>query len=301
MLYNLFHYKQLKHNVRLYRKLGIKKFYFSPISSADFANCDPQALMAGKPRVNLQSTAIYQAADADTRQSLDSFGDKGFAILKSYLKPNSIEAINQSIDSLLHAKKIKYKYGNKIMFAIHHSQILRNVATNQDLVELLHALGDGEMQLFQSINFKTGSQQKSHSDSIHMTTFPQGGLLGLWIALEDIGEDQGPLHYYPGSHKLPYYMNADYHNEGNFFLTGNKTYWDYEAMIAQKMNEAKLEKQTFTAKKGDALIWHANLIHGGEPHANKSKSRKSVVFHYFNKQCICYHEINQRPALMRPL
>jgi hypothetical protein len=47
------------------------------------------------------------------------------------------------------------------------------------------------------------------------------------------------------------------------------------------------------------MIWHANLFHGGEPHLDKSKTRKSVVFHYFDENSICYHEITQRPALMR--
>ncbi len=59
-----------------------------------------------------------------------------------------------------------------------------------------------------------------------------------------------------------------------------------------------MEKQVFTAKKGDLLIWHANLMHGGEPHTNKEKTRKSMVFHYFNENYICYHEITQRPALI---
>jgi ectoine hydroxylase-related dioxygenase (phytanoyl-CoA dioxygenase family) len=131
-----------------------------------------------------------------------------------------------------------------------------------------------------------------------MTTFPLGGLLGVWIALEDIDEDNGPLHYYPKSHLLPYYLNADYGNEGNSLLLGPKDYTEYEKMIEGKVKELSLQKKIFTAKKGDLLIWHANLLHGGEPHNNKSKTRKSMVLHYYNTDCICYHEITQRPALM---
>jgi hypothetical protein len=43
-----------------------------------------------------------------------------------------------------------------------------------------------------------------------------------------------------------------------------------------------LKKQAFAPKKGQALIWHANLIHGGGApygvHANKT--RKSFVVHF---------------------
>jgi ectoine hydroxylase-related dioxygenase (phytanoyl-CoA dioxygenase family) len=80
---------------------------------------------------------------------------------------------------------------------------------------LVAALLGHETTLFQSINFLTGSEQRTHSDSIHMSTFPLGGMAAAWVALEDITPGNRPLHYYPGSHKLPYYLNADYQNEGN--------------------------------------------------------------------------------------
>jgi ectoine hydroxylase-related dioxygenase (phytanoyl-CoA dioxygenase family) len=132
-----------------------------------------------------------------------------------------------------------------------------------------------------------------------MTTYPLGGLLGVWIALEDITTENGPLHYYPGSHKLPYYLNSDYNNEGTDYMIGDKSYAEYEKMMQQKIAEQGLKKEIFKAKKGDLLIWHANLFHGGEPHTNKNMTRKSMVLHYFKEHSICYHEITQRPALIK--
>ncbi len=38
IIYNFFHKDKLKHNIPLYRKYGIKKNYYSPISSKDFAH-----------------------------------------------------------------------------------------------------------------------------------------------------------------------------------------------------------------------------------------------------------------------
>lgn len=32
-------------------------------------------------------------------------------------------------------------------------------------------------------------------------------MCGVWVALEDVGPDQGPLVYYPGSHRWPIYGN----------------------------------------------------------------------------------------------
>ncbi|NNE27850.1 MAG: phytanoyl-CoA dioxygenase family protein [Saprospiraceae bacterium] len=297
-LYNIFKYKKLKHNTALYKSLGLRKWYFSPISSRDFKKLD----VSNKREVDakaLERSAIFESIDRDSQLSLQQYDENGYAILKSYISKEKVDEINNKIDGLLASGEIKFRYGNKLMFAIHHSEILRSIARDPKLTELLDILLDGKSTLFQSINFLKGSEQKSHSDSVHMTTYPLGGLLGVWIALEDIDAENGGLHYYPGSHKLPYYLNSDYDNEGTWLMLGKYDYTAYEAMIEAKIQQHGIEKKVFNAKAGDVLIWHANLLHGGEAHTDTSRTRKSMVFHYFDKNSICYHEITQRPALMR--
>lgn len=298
VLYNFFQRRKLLHNTRLYKLLGLKKFYFSPVSGSDFNNVDKSLLGKDDRIPPISDTAIFKKMDVQSRQSLLNFDNDGYAVLNNYFDTTTVDAINSEIESLLDQGKVKFKYGNKIMFAVNQSGLLKAIGENKELIAVLSSLLHEQVKLFQSINFKTGSEQHTHSDSIHMTTFPLGGLLGVWIALEDIEADNGPLHYYPGSHKLPYYLNKDYDNEGNAFLLGNKDYTAYEAMIATKLAEQASAKKVFTASKGDVLIWHANLFHGGEPHLNKAKSRKSMVLHYFAINRICYHEITQRPALI---
>ncbi|MFX6869154.1 phytanoyl-CoA dioxygenase family protein, partial [Acinetobacter baumannii] len=46
---------------------------------------------------------------------------------------------------------------------------------------------------------------------MHFSSLPTGFMCGLWVALEDITINQGPLHYYPGSHLLPEF---DYYEFG---------------------------------------------------------------------------------------
>jgi len=302
-VYNFFHRKQLIHNEIVYKKLNLKKKYYSPISSKDFVglpgNVDTYPELASKAA--LEHCKVYKELSVSDQKSLSEFNEKGYAILSRYLSDKQVDEINDEIKQLLKKKRVKPLRNNKIMFAIHASPLLRHIANNEKLREVLSALLGGNAILFQSINFTMGSEQASHSDSIHMTTFPLGGLLGVWIALEDISEDNGPLHYYPGSHKLPYYLNAEYNNEGNSFLIGDKSYTEYENMINGKITSLGLKKEIFKAKKGDLLIWHANLFHGGEPHLDKTKTRKSMVLHYFREGSVCYHEIKQRPALIKQI
>jgi phytanoyl-CoA hydroxylase len=296
-LYNFFHKEELKHNIPNYRKYGLAKKYYSPISSLDFKHLPQDKLVVDSEK--LYATNIYKQGDLETKEQIENYSKTGYIVLKNFLSDTNAENINKEINDLLEQKRVTFKYGNKIMFALHHSQLLRDTGKDEKLIELLNVLIDGKAKLFQSINFLSGSEQDTHSDSIHMTTYPLGGLLGVWIALEDIDETNGALHYYPGSQNLPYYLNEEYDNVGTKFLIGDKDYTAYEKMLQEKIATLGLQKEIFRAKKGDVLIWHANLMHGGEAHTDKSKSRKSMVFHYFKEGSICYHELTQRPALMR--
>lgn len=294
-LYNLFQYKKLKHNIPLYRKFGLKKNYFSSLSSKDF-----RQLPENKRKVHfekIQQTAFFKNLSEENQKSAETFDEKGFLVIRNYLNSETVDQINTEIENLLADGTIKFRYGGKLMFVIHHSELIKNIGNDPQLLEFLSVLMDGEAKLFQSINFINGSQQKTHSDSIHMTTYPLGGLLGVWIALEDVDEENGALHYIPGSHKLPYFLNSDYDNEGSALKLGEKSYTAYEEFLEKKVQELGLKKEIFRAKKGDLLIWHANILHGGEPHTDKSRTRRSLVYHYFDAQSICYHEVTQRPAL----
>lgn len=295
MLYNFFKKSKLKHNIPLYKKYGVNKSYFSSISSRDFAHLPQKQRSIAEQQ--LTSTAFFKSLSEENKDSALRYDDNGYMILRNFISPETAENINIEIEKLMKDGTLKFHYGGKLMFAIHHSEIIRNIGSDKNLLEFLSVLLDGKAKLFQSINFINGSQQKTHSDSIHMTTFPLGGLLGVWIALEDVDEHNGALHYIPGSHKLPYFLNSDYDNEGTAFKIGKKSYKAYEEFLENKVKELGLKKEVFRAKKGDMLIWHANILHGGEPHTDKNRTRKSLVYHFFDENSVCYHEVTQRPAL----
>ena len=147
---------------------------------------------------------------------------------------------------------------------------------------------------FQTIMGHAGSEQAAHSDSIHMTTYPLGYLVANWIAFEDITEDSGVLEYYPGSHKLPYLLSADVGiAEYEFKEKGYSVYSErYEPAIRAECEAAGFPKETFLAKKGDVLFWHANLVHGGGRRIDPNASRKALVCHYFAEGAVTYHDLS---------
>lgn len=56
------------------------------------------------------------------------------------------------------------------------------------------------------------------------------------------------------------------------------------------VREAKMEPIPYFAQKGDMLIWHENLMHGGSIRADQSITRKSIVSHYFADGAIAYYD-----------
>lgn len=301
-VYNLFQRSALTHNLPHYRRYGLNKSYFSSLSSVDFAHLEGEKnlLDVQDSREELPKDSAFQALSSDIQESLLPWSEQGYAVLRGFFSPERVAEVNEEIESLLQNSEVNWRYGDKkIMFAIHRSAVIRRLGADPALMTILRLLMGKGVDLFQSINFLQASEQRTHSDSIHMTTFPYGNLIAVWIALEPTDLDNGPLHYYPGSHKLPYVMNADFDNVGTRFRLGTKTYTDYEDQIEAIIAEQRLQKQNLLAQPGDLLIWHANLLHGGDPLRDSSRTRKSVVFHYYAEGAICFHEVTQRPTLKR--
>jgi hypothetical protein len=142
---------------------------------------------------------------------------------------------------------------------------------------------------FQTLNFRVGSEQETHSDAMHFHSFPARMMCGVWVALEDVDETNGPLHYYPGSHTLPVYTFAEL---GVPVQGTPNDYGLYSAIYVpfiQKLIAAHgLKKSVLTVRKGQALIWAANLLHGGEPIRDPGRTRFTQVTHYFFEGCDYY-------------
>lgn len=152
---------------------------------------------------------------------------------------------------------------------------------------------------YQTITSHKGSEQGLHSDAIHMTTYPRGYLAAAWIAFEDLHPDCGPLVFYPGSHRAPFLSSRQVGIElEDFQRRGYALFQErYEPAVLRLVAQRKLEPRTFAARKGDVLLWHSNLVHGGSVRRDVRQSRKSMVVHYFGRGAICYHDLSGALAI----
>lgn len=171
---------------------------------------------------------------------------------------------------------------------------VRRLAVDHRVKTALAQLLDREALPFQTLNFPIGTSQWAHSDTIHFSTIPEGYMVGVWVALEDIDEDNGPLIYYPGSHKLPYLSMQDLGLE-----SGYEYYSSYEEKIQELITEHGFEPEYGVVKKGEAIIWHANLLHGGAPRNDINRSRHSQVTHYYFAGCKYYTPMESSKSKIR--
>ncbi|MBP6643604.1 MAG: phytanoyl-CoA dioxygenase family protein [Flavobacteriales bacterium] len=302
VLLNIFNLKKLAHARRMYEKYGIQRSVLLPISSIDLPKSpatDLPWLDTSIGVARLKTDPKLASFDTPTQEAIKAWPANGYVILRGLFKSEEVNSINNEIDRLIRDKVVDFNFtGRKIMFAFHHSDLLRKYVHDRRILDVMDYLLGKKMNVFQSINFLTGSEQAAHSDSIHMTTHPLGYMCAAWIALEPITPDNGPLVYHVGSHKLPYLLNGSYDHGGNQFVIGEDAYLRYEQAVDRSIQTGNFKHKELLAEPGDVLIWHANLLHGGKKMTTPNASRKSMVIHCFADDVLCYHELTQRAAMM---
>ena len=110
-------------------------------------------------------------------------------------------------------------------------------------------------------------------------------MCGVWVALEDISAEAGPLVYFPGSHRLPYLTARSLGLSHADVKAQSAPQKLFEPYWSEQVKKEAYSRRLFTASKGDVLIWHANLLHGGSAVKDKSLSRWSQVSHYYFESC----------------
>lgn len=223
---------------------------------------------------------------------------KGFTIIDLDLKDSFISSINKDISKALTSGDIKknpkiYHYNKfpRIVEAWKYSENVAKLANNSKLKKILNFLYKSKPLPFSTINFVGGTEQPLHSDYIHFGSIPHKYLVGVWVALEKTNKFNGALRVVPGSHKFPLidYQDLKQKKPMNIFEL-EKNYRVYENYIKHLIKTKKLKPKELYLKKGQAILWAANLLHGGSKVKNRKLSRRSQVIHYhFNDSEIYYN------------
>jgi hypothetical protein len=223
------------------------------------------------------------------------FHEEGYVVLDLNLTDEELDEYKKEIDNLNHSKNLKtqdkgyhYSKGNRIFEGWKQSKLLRGLSLNSKILEFLTLLYQKKPLPFQTITFNYGSNQPLHSDVLHFHTMPHRWLAAAWVALEDMDENNGTLLYVPKSHKLPIFDFYDLKIKAPEYGKQFDSYAEYEEFIRQLVESKKLDQKSLICKKGQVLIWAANLIHGGDVIRDANRSRYSQVTHYYFEGCDKY-------------
>lgn len=227
---------------------------------------------------------------------LRNYIEDGYLIFNTECEDNFINNINDDIDKIINASNYKtnfpeyhYNESPRIVEAWRKSDNVLALARNKTIFYLLHLLYQRTPLPFSTINFVKGTAQPIHSDNIHFDTIPNRFLAGVWIALEDVDSMNGPLCIYPKSHKA---RTIHMHNLG--LRPANRhnlkeVYTKYEEGIREFISKNNYKAKEIYLKKGQGIIWSANLLHGGKEIIDKSRTRKSQVIHFHFSGCKIYY------------
>ena len=237
------------------------------------------------------------------KENWDNFG---FILLEGFFDTKRIDRINDLINRLWrYRRRLGEEYVIDIFLGTLHEQRLffadapakarlkphkindlylsnseiRELIVGNDLAVILRDILQATPMVCNTLNLEFGSQQEYHFDTFYMPPPTPNKMLASWIALEDSTIENGPLSYYPGSHKIPPYL---FSNGLTNIVKGEMHL--FREYVSTEIKKRSLKPVTLLAKKGDVFIWHSQLYHGGTKILNPEKTRKTLVTHYFTKE-----------------
>lgn len=175
-----------------------------------------------------------------------------------------------------------YKLNNLFLY----DNSIRSVALSNRLKPIMEELLGCEPLICNSLNFERGSQQDAHIDSWYMPPPDDKSMVAASISLDAVDDNNGPIFFYPGSHKIPPYRFSD----------GRLNVIDSEfsaclAYIRTEIEQRSLPLIRYRGDPGDVFIWHGQLIHGGSPITDFARTRNSLVVHYWRAQDVAKQSV----------
>jgi hypothetical protein len=227
------------------------------------------------------------------------FQQNGYVVIDPQIPDELIEETNSVLrDLFVPTYDPWYADETRVQDLWFFNEQVRQIALAPRVLEILRALYGREPLPFQTLNFRVGSQQRTHSDIIHFDSFPFGFMCGVWLAMEDVDRTNGPLHYFPVSHTLPRFDMREVRVPENA-APGYARYGFYEDFVEGVLKRESFDRAEVKLERGQALIWAANLFHGGSPILDSARTRLSQVTHYYFEGCFYYTPLLSDPAAGR--
>ena len=229
------------------------------------------------------------------------YDEDGYVVIDLDLTVNFCNKIKDSVISHVtnaSAKKnpdiYHYNSNPRVIEGWKFSKEIKELSLNEKILSILEIFYNSKPLPFSTINFLKGTEQPMHSDYVHFGSKPELYLAGAWVALEDIDPDSGPLGVVKKSHKSPIVLFEDigFDKFPKNLKEVKDFYTAYENYLVEYMSDNNLSPEFPILKRGQCLIWQANLFHGACKINNSEITRWSQVTHYHFDKCSFFYNPN---------
>ena len=186
-------------------------------------------------------------------------------------------------------------YGRIINLHLAYKPLIELFSRNCAALAVMDYLFGAETVIYTSLFYERGSAQAIHRDSPYFTTRPEYKYFGVWAALEDTDEGNGPLAVVKGGHLIPEFdreaMARRYYDNLDKIDPASSQLWQaYQDELGRECARRGLTTETLCVKKGDTIIWHPQAPHGGAPIHDLRRTRFSFVMHTTPIGVPVYHQ-----------
>lgn len=213
-----------------------------------------------------------------------SFEENGYVFISNFLTKEEVKEINNELKSFIERKSELLPAGH-VMYEINNDRstlkqmqdlnlydiFFENILLNSKFAEIASFLL-GEDVVGKTLEYfnkppRIGKPTPPHQDAYYFAINPVSALT-MWMALEDVDEENGCLHYIKGSHLKGMRPHGRTQTKG--FSQGITDYG--------KVEDVEIG---FPARPGDLLIHHALTIHRADGNKSDNRTRKAMGLIYF--------------------
>ncbi|MCG8306641.1 MAG: phytanoyl-CoA dioxygenase family protein [Cytophagales bacterium] len=209
----------------------------------------------------------------------------GFIYIPGFLSLDEISALRKELDSLdlnkMPPEKVYYENKERpdtlkqLQHLFNYSPLFKETMFESKFTELANLLL-GEKAIGKNMQFfnkppKLGKPTPPHQDGYYFMLEPQNAIT-MWLALEDVDEENGCVRYVKGSHK-----------EG-MRPHGRTAVLGFSQAMLDFPQESDLQHEVyFRVKPGDLLAHHSLTIHWADGNQSENRTRKSLGFIYYGE------------------
>ena len=219
---------------------------------------------------------IFSTRNFSIEEAFEFFIKNGYLVIRDGLPSNLVDDVKNQFESFVAVTSTYFEphkdydghFPRIVNLHTAFSPLIQLFTSNTFSLAIQDKFFGETSSIYTSLYYERGSSQPIHRDTPYFATKPEHKYLGVWVALEDADENNGCLEDMPGGHQLPE-LNLEEIALSLFesldaIDPASQKLWDkYQEAVYKQGLAAKITPKKLSVKKGDTVIWHPQLPHGG--------------------------------------